>query len=123
MQESFWRGRPVFVTGATGLMGGWLVKRLISEGAEVIALVRDRCPKTMFATEGLADKVIVVDGCLESHTLIRRTLLEYSVQTVFHLAAQPLVGVAKLDPMSTLQVNVQGTWNVLEAARQANVPQ
>jgi len=104
-------------------MGGWLVKRLISEGAEVIALVRDRCPKTMFDTEGLADKIIVVDGCLENQPLIRRTLLEYSAQTVFHLAAQPLVGFAKLDPVSTLQVNVQGTWNVLEAARQANVAQ
>lgn len=119
MHESFWCGKAVFVTGATGLMGGWLVKRLIGEGAEVIALVRDGCPKTMFATEGMADKVTVVDGCLENLPLLRRTLLEYSVQTVFHLAAQPLVGVAKADPTSTLQINVQGTWNVLEAARQA----
>lgn len=123
MNNSFWRGKPVLVTGATGLMGGWLAKRLIENGADVIALVRDRCPKTMFATERMGENATVVDGCLEDFSLIRRTLSEYSVQTVFHLAAQPLVGVAKHDPSSTLQVNVQGTWNVLEAARQANVGQ
>jgi len=121
--ETFWSGRAVFVTGATGLMGGWLVKRLIAGGADVVALVRDGHPKTMFATEGLKEKVTVVDGCLENLPLLRRTLLEYSVQTVFHLAAQPLVGVAKADPVSTLQVNIEGTWNVLEAARQAQVAQ
>lgn len=122
-EKNFWSGRSVFVTGATGLMGGWLVKRLIGEGAEVVALVRDSCPKTMFATEGLADKVTVVDGCLENLPLLRRAMQEYSVQTVFHLAAQPLVGVAMADPISTLQINIQGTCNVLEAARQANVAQ
>jgi CDP-glucose 4,6-dehydratase len=104
-------------------MGGWLVKRLIANGVDVIALVRDKCPKTMFAAERMADTVTVIDGCLEDFVLLRRTLMEYSVQTVFHLAAQPLVGVAKNDPTSTLQVNIQGTWNVLEAARQASVPQ
>ncbi len=119
MEKSFWNGRPVLVTGATGLMGGWLAKRLVTSGADVIALVRDRSPKTMFAAEGMADHVTVVDGCLEDLPLLRRTLQEYSVHTVFHLAAQPLVGVAKADPVSTLQVNIQGTWNVLEAARQA----
>jgi CDP-glucose 4,6-dehydratase len=123
MHESFWRGRPVFVTGATGFMGGWLTRRLLDEGADVVALVRDRSPKTMFASEGMADRATVIDGCLENYPLLRRTLAEYSVQTVFHLAAQPLVGVAKSDPASTLQVNIQGTWNVLEAARQANVAQ
>lgn len=123
MNNSFWRGRPVLVTGATGLMGGWLSKQLMASGSDVIALVRDRCPKTMFATEKMADAATVVDGCLEDYNLIRRTLSEYSVQTVFHLAAQPLVGVAKHDPRSTLQVNIQGTWNILEAARQSNVAQ
>jgi len=120
---SFWRGRSVFVTGGTGLMGGWLVKRLLSEGADVVCLVRDGCPKTMFATEGLGEQVTVVNGSLADRSLIQRALSEYSVQTVFHLAAQPLVGVAKADPIGTLEANIQGTWNVLEAARQTKVAQ
>lgn len=119
--ERFWMDRPVFVTGGTGLMGGWLVKRLLEQGADVVALVRDRVPRTMFATEGLADKVTTVQGSIEDLPLLRRTFAEYSIRTVFHLAAQPLVGVAKLDPVGALQANVMGTWNVLEAARVANV--
>lgn len=123
MSESFWRGRSVFVTGASGLMGGWLVKRLVEEGADVVALVRDGSPRSMLASERLTNRVAVVNGDLEDAPLLRRALCEYSVQTLFHLAAQPLVGVAKLDPVGTLRANVEGTWNVLEAARQAKVGQ
>jgi CDP-glucose 4,6-dehydratase len=121
MSNRFWKGRPVFVTGATGLMGGWLVKHLLSEGADVVALIRDSVPRTMFTTDGLASRVTSVQGCLEDLSLLRRTLSEYSIRTVFHLAAQPLVGVAKANPVGTLQANVMGTWNVLEAARLAGV--
>jgi CDP-glucose 4,6-dehydratase len=121
MAERFWSGRRVFVTGATGLMGGWLVKRLLAEGADVVALVRDRVPRTMFMTEGLGDRVTIVQGCVEDLALLRRALSEYAINTVFHLAAQPLVGVAMANPVGTLEANVRGTWNVLETARQAHV--
>jgi len=123
MTKRFWSGRPVFVSGATGLMGGWLVKQLLSEGADVVALVRDSVPRTMFTMEGLAARVTTVQGCLEDLALLRRTLSEYSIRTVFHLAAQPLVGVAKANPVGTLEANVMGTWNVLESARLAGVAQ
>src|SRR5260370_5649117 len=122
VQNSFWRGRSVFVTGDTGLMGGWLVKRLLTEGAEVAALIRDAVPRSMLVREGALAQVSAVNGSLEDLPLLRRVFCEYEVQTVFHLAAQSLVGVAKLDPTGTLQANVLGTWNVLEAARQAKVP-
>src|SRR5579862_9655593 len=112
-----WTGRTVFVTGATGLMGGWLVKDLLQRGAEVIALVRDGSPRSMLLREGILNKIGTVYGCLEDLPLLRRTLAEYSVETVFHLAAQPLVGVAKIDPVGTLCANVMGTWNVLDACR------
>ena len=113
----FWNARPTLITGATGLMGGWLLRRLVEEGADVVALVRDGVPKSLAVEEGLIERVATVRGSLEDFALLRRTLAEYSVDTVFHLAAQPLVGVAKLDPLSTLETNVRGTWNVLEAAR------
>lgn len=123
MTNSFWHRRPVFVTGGTGLLGGWLVKDLVTHDAEVIALVRDRSPHNMLAREGVLGKLTVVHGALADFALLRRALCEYSVRTVFHLAAQPLVGVAKKDPMGTLEANVQGTWHVLEAARLAGVDQ
>ena len=117
--ETFWKGKRVFVTGATGLMGGWLVKALLREGAEVVALVRDQAPKSMLVAEGILPQIAVVSGELESLPTLQRAIAEYEPHTVFHLAAQPLVGVAKRDPVGTLRANVMGTWNVLEACRLA----
>jgi CDP-glucose 4,6-dehydratase len=114
---TFWKGKSVFVTGATGLMGGWLVKALRREGAEVVALVRDQAPKSMLVAEGILQQIAIVSGDLESLPTMQRAISEYEPHTVFHLAAQPLVGVAKKDPVGTLRANVMGTWNVLEACR------
>ncbi|MFT4112167.1 NAD-dependent epimerase/dehydratase family protein [Silvibacterium sp.] len=115
----FWKGKRVFVTGATGLMGGWLVKALLREEAEVIALVRDQAPRSMLVSEGILSQLAIVSGDLESLPTMVRAIAEYEPHTVFHLAAQPLVGVAKKDPVGTLRANVMGTWNLLEACRLA----
>lgn len=119
----FWSGRSVLVTGATGLVGGWLVKELLDFGADVVALVRDSSPRSLLTREGLLSRIVTVNGSLSDFRLIRRTLSEYSIQTVFHLAAQTIVGVAKNDPLNTLEANVRGTWNILEAARQSKTSQ
>lgn len=114
---SYWKSKTVFVTGATGLMGSWLVKALLRDGAEVVALVRDQAPRSMLVREGLLQKIAVVNGEVESLPTMRRAFAEYQPHTVFHLAAQPLVQVAKLDPLGTIRANVMGTSNVLEACR------
>jgi len=122
-RKRFWAGRPVLVTGASGLMGGWTTKALLDLGAEVIILLRDQVPGSMLVREGVLEQCIVVHGQLEDYSLLRRACSDYSIDTIFHLAAQPLVGVAKLDPVSTLETNVKGTWNILEAARVTQVKQ
>ena len=121
--NDFWRGRPVFVTGATGLLGSWLVPELVRRGAAVVALVRDGSPRSLLVRDGWLDQVETVRGSLTDEGLVRRALAEYSVDTVFHLGAQTLVGVAKVDPVGTLEANVRGTWMLLEAARQTGVRQ
>jgi CDP-glucose 4,6-dehydratase len=121
--EAMWQGRSVFVTGGTGLLGGWVVRYLLDAGAEVTALIRDHNPKSMMSIDGMLNRVNGVYGSIEDGELLKRALAEYSVDTVFHLAAQPLVGVAKIDPVGTLRINVAGTWNVLEAARLTKVKQ
>jgi CDP-glucose 4,6-dehydratase len=122
-ERAFWKGRPVFVTGATGLLGSWLVPALHGLGAEVTVLVRDALPASLLVRDGWIDRVNVVRGSLTDGDLLRRALAEYETQTVFHLGAQTLVGVAKADPVSTLEANVRGSWLLLEAARQVKVPQ
>ena len=117
MQSSFWEGRSVLVTGGSGLLGGWLVPALVRQGASVVLLVRDAAPQSMLVRDGWLSSLPTVYGSVTDADLVRRALAEYSVKTVFHLAAQTQVGVAKVDPVGTLEANVRGTWNLLEAAR------
>src|SRR4051812_15955470 len=121
MRRDPWRDQPVLVTGATGFLGGWLVKELIGRGARVVALVRDDSPRCMIVREGLLPRIDVVHGSLADRSLLRRVMCEYEISTVFHLAAQALVGVARSDPIGTLEANIEGTWNVLEAARHSPI--
>ena len=116
---SFWRDRPVFVTGASGLLGSWLVRHLLDAGADVVALVRDWVPRSELASAGLLDRVRVVRGDVRDQETIERALGEYEIATVFHLAAQTIVGVANRNPISTLDTNIRGTWVVLEACRRS----
>jgi len=116
---SFWRDRPTFITGATGLLGPWLVKRLIAEQADVVCLVRDWIPECELVQSGLLSKVKIVRGDLRDQALLERTLGEYEIDTVFHLAAQTIVGIANNNPISTFETNIAGTWALLEACRRS----
>jgi CDP-glucose 4,6-dehydratase len=115
------RGRSVFVTGAYGLLGGWLVKALLARGAHVTVLKRDAVTASALVLEGTEALVNVVLGDVGDARLIERVLGEYEVDTVFHLAAQTIVGVANRSPASTFETNIRGTWTLLEACRRAGV--
>ncbi len=114
---SFWKERRVLVTGCTGFLGWWLTSALVERGARVVGLVRDQVPSSPFYLNGLADQVNVVRGTIEDYGTVERTINEYDVDTVFHLAAQAIVGVAHRNPMSTFETNIKGTWVMLEACR------
>ncbi|MCY7621697.1 GDP-mannose 4,6-dehydratase [Bacillus altitudinis] len=115
--SGFWKGKNVFVTGCTGLLGSYLVKELIDQGANVTGLVRDQVPRSNLYQGSQFEKMNVVQGALEDMQTIERALGEYEIDTVFHLAAQAIVGVANRQPVSTFEANILGTWNVLEACR------
>jgi CDP-glucose 4,6-dehydratase len=117
LSETFWQDRPTLVTGASGQVGGWLVSRLLAAGADVVCLVRDWVPQCELVQRGLLERVKTVRGDLRDLELLRRTLGEYEVNTVIHLAAQSIVGVANRDPLGTFETNIQGTWRLLEACR------
>lgn len=110
----------MFITGGTGLLGSHLTRYLVGAGAEVVALVRDQVPRSLFfdPSWGLQNQVTVVHGQIEDYAVLERSLNEYEIDTVFHLAAQTIVGTANRGPLSTFKANIEGTWNLLEAARQ-----
>ena len=117
--DNFWKDRNVFVTGCTGLLGSWLVKDLTEKGANVTGLIRDLVPKSNLNWSGFNDKINIVRGEIENYFLLERTINEYEIDTVFHLAAQTIVTIANRNPISTFESNIKGTWNVLESCRKA----
>ena len=114
-----WRDRSVLVTGGTGLLGPWLIEDLLARGARVVAVVRDEVPDSRYVAAGLAERAITVAGDVCDQALLERALGEFEVRTVFHLAAQAIVGIANRNAVSTFESNVQGTWSLLEAARRS----
>lgn len=119
MDREFWQDRRVFVTGATGLVGGWLVRRLIEAGADVVCLVRDWTPQSDLLGSDLSQQVTIVRGDLCDQDVLERALGEFEIQTVMHLAAQAIVGIANRNPLSTFEANIAGTWKLLEACRRS----
>ena len=116
---AFWTGRPVLVTGCTGFLGSWLTAELVARGADVVGLVRDGVWRSPFYLDGVADRVTVVRGSVEDLSAVERAVNEYEVDTVFHLAAQAIVGAANRNPLSTFEANIKGTWVVLDACRRS----
>jgi CDP-glucose 4,6-dehydratase len=117
--STFWQDRPTFVTGATGLVGGWLVRRLIEAGAAVVCLVRDWVPQSELVRTGLIERVRVVRGDVCDQAMLERALGEYEIDTVMHLAAQTIVTIANRNPISTFEANIGGAWALLEACRRS----
>lgn len=117
--ENFWKDRTTFVTGATGLVGSCLTKKLYEAGADVVCLVRDDVPQSELVRTNLINKVKVVRGDICDRDLMERIMGEHEVDTVMHLAAQAIVGIANRNPVTTFEANIQGTWSVLEACRRS----
>ena len=112
-----WRTSRVLVTGATGIVGSWLVKRLLKAGAAVVVLVRDWDPQSELIRSGVIKRTTVVNGMLEDFRTVERAVTEHEVDTVFHLGAQTIVGTALRSPIATFEANIRGTYHLLEACR------
>jgi CDP-glucose 4,6-dehydratase len=119
MKNNFWSDRPTFVTGGTGLVGSWLVPRLLNAGADVVCLVRDWVPKSELVRSRMIERVKVVRGDIRDREVLERALGEYEINTVIHLAAQTIVPIANRNPISTFETNIAGTWQLLEACRRS----
>jgi len=117
--SSFWQDRPTLVTGATGLLGSCLVRRLLEAEADIVCLVRDWIPQSELVQGRVLERVKIVRGDVRDQSLLERVLGEYEVDTVFHLAAQTIVQIANRNPVSTFETNIGGTWAMLEACRRS----
>ena len=119
VNRTFWQDRSTFVTGGTGLVGSWLIRRLVQAGADVVCLVRDWVPQSELVRSGWIERVKVVRGDVRDRNMLERALGEFEIDTVIHLAAQTIVTIANRNPISTFETNIAGTWNLLEACRRS----
>jgi CDP-glucose 4,6-dehydratase len=109
-----WSGRSVLVTGAAGLLAGWVELELLESGATVLGLDNAwNGPRATIPPKGIER----IDGDVRNTPLLLGLLRDRQIDTVIHLAAQTLVGPAVADPVDTFSNNIEGSWSVLEACR------
>jgi CDP-glucose 4,6-dehydratase len=113
--------KTALVTGAQGFVGSWVAERLLDEGVHVVVPRRDVEPESRFVAGGIEGRCTVALADLLDYESLLRLLNEHEVDTVFHLAAQTIVGTANRSPLSTFETNIHGTYNLLEACRAVGV--
>jgi len=116
-QKSFWRGKRCLVTGGLGFGSSHLCEQLLERGARIYVMARS-CPRNSYLVlTGLINYAEYVQGDVRNLELLKITLERHEIDTIFHLAAQPIVPLSNVFPFETLSVNVLGTYAVLEAMR------
>ncbi|VYT91977.1 CDP-glucose 4,6-dehydratase [uncultured Clostridium sp.] len=123
MQQAFWKGKRVFVTGHTGFKGAWLCRILTGAGAEVTGYsLEPPTQPNLFSLAGLADRMTSVIGDIRDVAALKEAFDAAKPEIVLHLAAQPIVRESYKDPRYTYETNVMGTVNLLECVRLADWP-
>jgi len=112
-----WENKNVLVTGGTGLIGGHLVESLLKKGSNIIVPYIELNSKSYFWLNKLQDEVNMVQCDIKDTAKVFDIVSKYEIDIIFHLAAQPLVPIAYINPEETLKTNIVGTISVLEAAR------
>jgi CDP-glucose 4,6-dehydratase len=115
--REFWSTKRVLVTGATGMVGAWVTRWLVDAGAHTVAFISDSDPQSELFRSGYINQVSVMNGRLENYDDVERAINNQEIDSIIHLGAQPIVGAADRSPRHTFESNIQGTWNVLDAAR------
>ncbi len=111
------RDLRVLVTGASGFMGSWLTEYLLNQGATVTTLLADWNPDSYFVRSGIVHRIRNVIGSIEDYDLLEKVIGDHGINAVFHLAAISVEGLAFEKPRLSFEINIRGTYNVLEACR------
>ena len=118
INQVFWKGKKVLITGHTGFKGSWLSLWLQSLGAEVVGVSLDS-PTTpsLYEQANVAKGMISLRQDIRNGEAIKQLFQQHKPEIVFHLAAQPLVRYSYQNPVETYETNVMGTLHVLEGIR------
>ncbi len=115
--------RRAIVTGGRGFVGAWLCRALLDRGVEVTSFDRrsKREKPSTLAMIGIEEQIDEQVGDLIDGELLGSLIRDREIDSVFHLAAETIVGTVRADPVAALDTNVRGTWTLLGAATEAGV--
>lgn len=117
MDKQFWNRKNVLITGYEGFLGSWLTKVLLTTNANIFGLdIKTHRKETILKPEDLS-RIQVIEGSVESYTLVYKILKINKIDIVFHLGAKALVGECLKYPLKAFSTNIRGTWNILECCR------
>jgi CDP-glucose 4,6-dehydratase len=117
MNKKFWINKHVLITGYEGFLGSNLTRKLIASGAKVVGLdIKINRKDTILAACDYK-RFTHIKGSVADYPLLKKILDQYKIDTVFHLAAEALVGKSHDNPLETFSTNTEGTWKLLEACR------
>jgi len=121
MNNNFWKGKRVLITGDTGFKGAWLSLILGMHGAKVQGISSSKFSgnNELYSLLGVNKISNTVDCDVRDFDGVLSAFNSFNPEVVFHLAAQPLVRQSYQDPVTTYEVNVMGTMSILEAVRQS----
>ncbi|OYV24582.1 MAG: hypothetical protein B7W99_01555 [Rhodospirillales bacterium 20-58-10] len=114
---NFWQGKKVLITGATGFLGGWVVRQLLDQGADIIAIIRRPRPHSQFELAGFNQHVTIITGTVEEPSVVASAFAAHEFAAVFHLASMVDVNAALREPAAALRASIESTINLLEQIR------
>lgn len=116
MKSKFWQNKRVLITGHEGFLGSWLTKTLFKSSEKTIGFDKTLDPTTPILNN-CRKNIVSIRGNVANFNLLKKVIDKYEPQVIFHLAAETLVDKTQKIPLQTFKTNIQGTWNILEAAR------
>ena len=114
MASTFWFKKTVLVAGATGFLGGWLVRRLVDYGVHVVALVRSKKLESQFFMDGLDSRVSIEWGSVSDQPTIERIFKKYPIDIFFHVAYGADVHRVLEEPLECFTSSAVSTWQILD---------
>lgn len=115
--DANWHHRSTLVIGGAGFCGAHLCEQLLNRGASVVVLDKELPPDSYLVRADLSTRVHFMHGDILDFAALKSLFERFGFDTIFHLAAQPIVSVSNSRPLETAQVNIIGTYNILEAIR------
>ncbi|OUX38270.1 MAG: hypothetical protein CBE33_01165 [Candidatus Pelagibacter sp. TMED273] len=117
VNKNFWSKKNILITGSSGLLGSWMVEKLLSLDANLIGIAKDKSMNTLLESKNILQgfKTFYLD--ISEFSKVEKVFSENEIDITFHLAAQTQVIDALINPLETFKSNIEGTWNLLELSR------